>query len=95
MVERIAACSPGVVTLYVTNEAEIGPTACAAVRHSEGKGALAQDEDLGAIETSWDSVRAAAGEPLGVGKARAVLKSSASAGVMRFETMALSLVLVW
>ena len=66
----------------------MGPIACTAVRHSKGKGALAQEEDLGAIETSWDSVRVAAGVLSGVGKARAAPMSSASAGPMRRESIA-------
>ena len=71
----------------------MGPTACAAVRHSEAKAALAQEEDFGAIETSWASVRAAGEGPSGVGKARAVEKSSASAGFTSCESMSLTLVL--
>ena len=71
----------------------MGPTACAAVRHSEEKVALAQEEDLGAIETSWDSVRARVGELSGVGKARAVVMSRASVVFTRCENMALALVL--
>lgn len=73
-------------------DALMGPTACAAVRHSEGKGALAQEEDLGAIETSWDSLRVGAGELLIVGKARAVVMTSASAGVTRCKNIAVALV---
>lgn len=65
----------------------MGPTACAAERHSEGKGALAQEEDLGAIKTSWDSVRVAARVLSGVGKARAAPMSSASAWLMRCENI--------
>ena len=61
------------------------------MRHSEGKAAFAQLEDLGAIETSWDSVRAAVEEASGVGKARAAVMSSASAGFTRRENMALAL----
>ena len=61
------------------------------MRHSEGKAALAQLEDLGAIESSWDAVRAAAGEAPGVGKARAVVMSSASAWFTRCENMASAL----
>ena len=33
------------------NDALMGPTACAAVRHSEANWAVAQEELLGAIET--------------------------------------------
>lgn len=69
----------------------MGPTACAAVRHSEGKGALAQEEDFGAIETSWDTLRGAAVESPTVGRARAVERSSASAGVTRCDNMAFAL----
>ena len=69
----------------------MGPTACAAVRHSEGKGALAQEEDLGAIETSWASLRVETGVLPAAGKARAVVMSSASAGITRCENMALNL----
>lgn len=92
MVERIAACSPGVVTPYVVNDALMGPTACAAVRHSCWLEASAQEKDFGAIETSWDSLRVATGRPSTVGKASAVKMSSASAGVTRCENMALALV---
>ena len=69
----------------------IGPAACVAVRHSEGKSALAQEEDLGAIERSWDSVRAGVWEVSAVGKARVVAMSSASAGFTRYENMGLAL----
>ena len=72
----------------------MGPTACAAVRHSEGKEALSQEEDLGAIKTSWDSLRVPDGEFPTVGKARAEVISSASAGVIRCGYMALALVSV-
>ncbi len=75
-------------------DALMGPTACAAVRHSEGKGAFAQEEDLGAIEISWDSLRVEVGEVPTVGRARAVVMSSASAGVTRYENIALALVSV-
>ena len=70
----------------------MGPIACAAVRHSEGNGLLAQEEDLGAMETSWDTLRFASRELSTVGKARAVVMSSASAGTARCENMALTLV---
>ena len=72
----------------------MGPDTCTAVRHSEGKDAPTQEEDLGAIAATWDSVRVRAEEVgSGVGKARAVVKSSASAGFTKCENMALRLVL--
>ena len=71
----------------------MGPDTCAAVRHSKGKEAPAQDEDLGAIAATWDSVRLGAEEVgSGVGKARAVVISSASAGFRKCENMASRLV---
>ena len=70
----------------------MGPTASVAVRHSEGKGALAQEEDLGAIETSWDTLRVAAVESPTMGKARVMERSSASAGVTRCNNMPFALV---
>ena len=73
----------------------MGPDTCAAVRHSEGKEAPAQEEDLGAMAATWDSVRVKAEEVgSGVGKARAVVMSSASAGFTKCEkNMALCSVL--
>ena len=67
----------------------MGPDTCAAVRHSDGKEAPAQDEDLGAMAATWDSVRVGAEEVgSGVGKARAVVMSSASAGLTKCMNMA-------
>lgn len=67
----------------------MGPDACVAVRHSEGKEAPAQEADLGAMAVIWDSVRVGAEDVgSGVGKARAVVMSSASAGFTKCENMA-------
>ena len=67
----------------------MGPDTCAAVRHSDGKEAPAQDDDLGAMTATWDSVRVGAEEVRsGAGKARAVVMNSASAGLTKCMNMA-------